>query len=315
MTTRDSYHARSSPIHAKDRPADVTDPDDRYKRSDEYIAIGPSLVRYKGYDKNTGLEVTWHEVLLPNRVSPEGLQSICAGADRFKALRHESLGVLHSYWVSPDQSRVTFITESICAKNVLDDFLRDDSAIRPKVVVKWFRPVLEVLRYLHSLSPPITHHKIDLSSIFVRSASGAVKVGMPLLVPFEFSMGRSIFKLTATTPPEHLLGMWSTASDIWSFGLAMLIVLTKQVPYDECTTPFQLVQKLSAYEKPNSFSLLTDRVAIDLIGACLQPPEKRWTADNLLNHPFFTRAGGDGEEKKSAGPGMVVLFTQSGKPS
>jgi WNK lysine deficient protein kinase len=187
--------------------------------------------------------------------------------------------------------------------------LRDDAAIRRKVVVKWFRPVLEVLRYLHSLSPPIVHHKIDLSSIFVRNASGAIKVGMPLLVPFEISMGRSIFKLTATTPPEHLFGMRCPASDIWSFGLAVLILLTKQAPYSECTTPFELIQRLSVYQKPNSFSLLTDPVAIDLIDACLQPPEKRWTADSLLNHPFFTREDNKWEEKAVAGPNMVVLFT------
>jgi hypothetical protein len=88
----------------------------------------------------------------------------------------------------------------MCTKSVLDGFLRDVTAIHPKVVVKWFRPVLEVLRHLHSLSPPIIHHKIGFSSIVVRGASGAVKVAMLLLIPFDLSIGKSIGDDTARVP-------------------------------------------------------------------------------------------------------------------
>jgi WNK lysine deficient protein kinase len=311
MALDNPHHTRTPAGHGKERSLDVTDPAGRFKRSDEYIAIGPSRVRYKGYDAETGLEVTWHEFLLPRRASSDELQSICTTADRFKSLHHEGLGHLHSYWISPDSMRVTFVTESVCTKSVMDNFLNDESVIRPKVVVKWFRPVLEVLRYLHSLSPPIVHQSIHLSSIFVRGATGAVKVAIPLPFPIDLCSGRSPFKLTATTPPEYLSGEESPASDIWSFGLAVLTVLTKQLPYDECTTPLELAQKLWSCEKPASFSLLTDDLASDLIGACLRRAEDRWTAEQLLNHSYFTR-GESKAEPKAAGPGMVVLFTAAG---
>jgi serine/threonine protein kinase len=195
---------------------------------------------------------------------------------------------------------VTFVTDSMCTKSVLDDFLRDVTAIRPKAVVKWFRPVL---RYLHSLSPPIIHRKIDLSSISVRGASGSTSRRNAAAHPVQplDDTARVLVRREAARVRHLVLRARRPDRD------------HEATAAGECATPLALVQKLSASERPAHRP-----VAVDLIGGCLQPPERRPTAEHLLSHPYFTRVDSVAQEA-SARPGIVVLFrdrhTAPAKPS
>jgi WNK lysine deficient protein kinase len=241
-------------------PKDVTDPHRRFIRGDEYVAIGPSLVLYKGYDSQTGLLVTWHEILFPSLADPARGASVCAHANRVKELKHENLAALFDFWISPDSTRAFFITEAVESRSVVDTFVRDATVVPSRVIARWFTVILRLLHFLHSQSPPLIHHKIQLSSIFVRSSSACIKVGLPLLVPRKVFMGHSIIKISAMTPPEYLYGEATPASDIWCFGLTLLEVITKTLPYAECKTPRELIDKLLRYQPPDCIEGVTDPV-------------------------------------------------------
>jgi serine/threonine protein kinase len=228
-------------------------------------------------------------------------------------LRHDNLALLHQYWVRPDSTRLFFISEEIASRSIVDSFLRNGS-FAFRAIARWFVPVLEVLHYLHSQRPPIIHHKIQLSSIFVRSTSGAVKVGLPQLVPLDLSSGWSHLEISASMPPERLLGDVTPASDIWQFGLALLEAITKQTPYAECATPAELVNKLQHFRPPAALALIENEIAADLIGACLQRPKLRPSAKDLASHPFFKKSLAEQEVPKTAAShGMVVIFPANSK--
>jgi WNK lysine deficient protein kinase len=236
---------------------------------------------------------------------------VAAHAKRVRELKHENLATLFDFWISSDSTRAFFITEAVESRSVVDTFLRDSTVLRPRVIARWFTPILGLLHYLHSQSPPLVHHKIQLSSIFVRSSSGCIKVGLPLLVPWHIFLGHCVIKLSAMTPPEYLCGEATPASDIWCFGLALLEAITKQIPYSECETPAQLVERLLRYQPPDCIKDVNDPFAADLIRSCLQRPQLRPLARDLIEHAFFTRDYG-GDERQDAAPAstdMIIIYS------
>jgi serine/threonine protein kinase len=289
----------------KDRTPDpaLTDPSGRFVRQDDFVTISEGLVRYFACDHETGLEVSWHELILERWPSPEEWPPLEAHFEHLKQSKHDSLFSLHHYWLNSDSQRIVFITDAIPAKSVVEDFLRENSLVRPKVVIRWFRPMLEVLRFLHHLSPPIIHGRIQPFSVFVRGPS--IKIDPPhFLRPWP-----TVFSITPFTPPEVLIGDESPSSDIWRFGMALLCVVARQTPYAECKTPIDLIAKLQACEPPECLAAVEDPMAKDLISVCLTVPGKRLTADGLVAHPYFTQDFSAEAEKVHEKGGLIVIFS------
>jgi WNK lysine deficient protein kinase len=288
----------------KDRPLDaaLTDPTSRFVRQGDSLNVSPGLVRYLACDHETGLEVSWHELILDRWPSADEWPPIQAHCDRLKQLRHDSLFSFHHYWINAESRRITFITDAIPVKSVVEGFLRENQTLRPKLIARWFRPILDILRYLHSLSPPIVHGRIQPFSVCVRGPS--IKVDVPHFLP----PAPGGFEITPFTPPEVLSGEETPASDIWRFGLAMLSVLTRETPYAECGTPLELTMKLRRWQKPDCLARIEDPLAADLIAACLTPPRIRESAGQLFNHAYFTREYSLDQEKVHEGGGLILLF-------
>jgi WNK lysine deficient protein kinase len=282
-----------------------TDPGGRYVRQDDYVTVSDGIVRYLAFDHTEGLEVSWHELILPRWPSPEEWPGLQAECERLKQLRCDPLFAVHHYWVVPESLRLIFITDAIPAKSAVEDFLRETTEVRPKVVARWFRPILEVFRHLHSLSPPIVHGRIQPFSVFVRGP--VVKVDLPRFPRLQ----SHCFSITPFTPPECLAGEDGPASDIWRFGIALLAVITRETPYAECKSPIELFTKLKAGELPASFRLVEDSVAAQLIGSCLQTVSARPDAGVLFGHEFFTRDYSLDLEKAPES-GIVVIFKSQG---
>jgi WNK lysine deficient protein kinase len=281
--------------------AGQSDPSGRYIRQDDYVTVSDGIVRYLACDRSEGLEVSWHELILPRWPSPDEWPLIQSECERLKQIRCDPLYAVHHYWTVPESLRLIFITDAIPAKSAVEDFLRETTAFRPKVVARWFRPILEVLRHLHGLSPPMVHGRIQPFSVFVRGPT--VKVEPPRFPRLPVST----FSITPFTPPECLAGQDCPVSDIWRFGMALLAVVTRRTPYEECKSPIELFTKLSNWEIPDSFRFVEDEVAAKLIRLCLQKVEQRPDAGALFGHEFFTRDYSLDLEKAPES-GIVVIF-------
>lgn len=269
--------------------------------------ICDSTIRYKSYDTETGLEVTWHEMVLKNKQQNQ-MDEIVQRAERLKRLKHANMNTLLCYWVAPENNKIAYITESTSVNSVWTNLVQGITDIRQKVITRWFIPVLQVLQYLHAQTPSIIHNDINLKSIFVKATSGSVKLAAPSL----YETSALHLKIDPFMPPEFLAGQVGTFSDMWRFGLALLNCATGQIPYSECRTPVDLIDKLKQYYPPDSLALVADPLLRDLIASCLRHPSLRPTASDLLAHPYFSQEPDEDDSTRSseaANNGLVVIFS------
>ena len=101
-------------------------------------------------------------------------------------------------------------------------------------------------------------------------------------------------KTKAGTPyyiaPEVLTGKYDEKCDIWSAGVMLYILLCGYPPFFGQTDP-QILEAVKKgkydFEGPE-WDIVDDSVK-DLISRMLCPPEKRFTAKEVINHPWMQK--------------------------
>ena len=88
--------------------------------------------------------------------------------------------------------------------------------------------------------------------------------------------------------PEYYNEVYTTSVDIWAFGMAMIEMVTLQCPYAECDNVGQIFKKVSGGIRPQQLNLILDPKVKEFISLCLADEDKRPTASQLLEHPFFS---------------------------
>ena len=84
--------------------------------------------------------------------------------------------------------------------------------------------------------------------------------------------------------------------DIYAFGMCLLEIFTKEVPYHECSNPAQIYKKVTNKIEPESLSKVQISDAQELIRLCINTdPAKRPTAAELMNHSFLGQNATDAE--------------------
>ena len=272
----------------KERISFTLDPTNRFERSNEVISFYPRLILYKAYDRQTGLEVTWHELLCDN-IPSEQIEFVIQKAEQIKQLHFQTINSIIFSWFSESRNKLFYVTKSLSASTIYSNILNANFEIKPQVIARWFYPVIQSLQYLHSLSPPIIHGKINPENIFIKASTGSIKICSPSLKSSTQVAVKKKIVLHPMMPPEFLLNIENTFSDIYSLGMSILFTVTRTEPYAECKSPAELLYKITNYIPPNSLSLVTDKYLHDLIESCLKPPMQRPTATELLYHKFFAK--------------------------
>ena len=296
----------------------IKDPSGRFERHKDFMKVCDSVICYRAYDAQTGLEVSWHEGIFSEGTTDAEIEDTVARMGRLQKSKHPSMNSILHFWLSDDSLKYFYITESASGSSVQSHLLSYVDPVRPRVLAKWFVPVLQVLAFLHAPPLQLIHNRVRLNNIFVKPMTGGVKLGSPAFCPTAAS-GSLTIHVEPDTPPEFLFGAPGTYSDIWRFGIAVLGVATRANPYSECRTPDELLQTLMAYEPPACLSQITDRMLFDMVSSCLRRPELRPTAAELLVHPFFTRPPDEDDSARSSermserDDDIVVIF--SGKPT
>lgn len=301
------------PVKEKEKSQIIRDPTNRFERSNEVICYNSHQILYKAYDRESGLEVTWNEILF-GFLSLEQREKIIHVPERIMQIHSQTINSMLAYWMNESKDRMICITESLTASTVYSNIYHADFNVKPQVIARWFLPVLQSLHYLHTLNPPIIHGKIHPKTIFIKASSGSVKLISPSLISNCISLNNKEIRIHPTMPPELLADKESTYSDIYSFGMALLYTVTGKEPYEECKSPLELIQKISNYIPPDSLKLIGDSNLADLISQCLRPVSQRPTAADLMNHKVFMHkfANSSQSSQTSTEDELIVIF--SGKP-
>ena len=107
--------------------------------------------------------------------------------------------------------------------------------------------------------------------------------------------------------PELYDESYDEKVDIYAFGMCLLEIFTKEVPYRECANPAQIYKRVMNGLPPNSLSRVRNVEAKEFIMLCLgtgedRDPKSRPTASELLRHPFLANKKVDDNSEVEVDP-------------
>jgi serine/threonine protein kinase len=144
----------------------------------------------------------------------------------------------------------------------------------------------------------VIHRDIKCDNIFLHE--GNAKIGDLGLATYALAATHQKALSVIGTPqfmaPEVYDETYTTAADIWAYGMAMIEMLTNTTPYSECESQPQIFKRVTTGVLPRSLYLIVDDSIRSFLSACLSPHELRPSATVLLRHSFFSTKTVDEEQ-------------------
>ncbi|EAY15925.1 STE family protein kinase [Trichomonas vaginalis G3] len=204
-----------------------------------------------------------------------------------------------SYYGSFIEGPNIYILMSYCSAGSLYDILRihmPNGLPNEIQIATILKGTLNALDYIHSSGQ--IHRDVKPGNILIEG-NGVVKIGDFGVSTRLFEEGqRRSFRFTvAGTPcymaPEVLIEEegYTEKADIWSLGITAIELATGDAPYSTLNE-MEIMMKIINLPPPSlpSNSKYSPEF-IDFISKCLQTdPNNRWTAKELLSHPFIQKA-------------------------
>jgi WNK lysine deficient protein kinase len=254
-----------------------------FRRGDLIVQRGRTLI-YRAIHIDEGTEVLWHELSYDDP-APPGFKTLCADLQALGAMdQHPNILFLHYSWLDEDRHIIFYITESPpeSIRHYMSEVLTRNPSKPP--IVRWSSQVITGLQRLHAQSVPIIHRDLHCDNIFIDRSEGTVKIGLPGL---EMALNE---RHSPTGAPE-LPGLVTPASDVWLFGLALLEMATREVPYAEFEVESAKRAAIFARHMPRALSDVEDAEVADLVVNCLFPVASRPSAARVMEHELFADSG------------------------
>eukprot|EP00250_Pteridium_aquilinum_P011952 c20410_g1_i1 orf=365-2569(+) len=264
------------------------DPSGRYGRYAEVLGKGAMKTVYKAYDMIDCKEVAWNKAKPSTEGPAEQAHAVEREVVLLQQLSHKGIIKLYSAWVDESSGDTNFITE-LCSSSLLAFRVKHKHVSR-KAVKSWARQILEGLVHLHTQDPPIIHRDLKCENIFVKySSSTVLKIGDfgSATVLDDTHHMHTLVGTPEFMAPEMFQEDYNELVDVYSFGMCMLELLTRECPYSECKSIAQIYKKVIGGEKPKSLLKVKDVLALQFISRCLLPAYKRPSAKELLADPFL----------------------------
>jgi WNK lysine deficient protein kinase len=276
-------------------------PGGRYVRFMEKLGSGASKDVFRAYDTQEGIEVAWNVVNLSG-VPKSERNRIVNEVRLLERLHHHNIISFHGSWVNRERQEVNFVTE-ILSSGTLKSFINKVQVIRWKIAKRWAVQILKGLQYLHSQDPPVIHRDLKCENIFINGTSGDLRIG-DLGLSTVHRNGRVLSVLGTPefmAPDMYEENSYDTSVDVYAFGMCLLEIFTKEIPYCECRNPAQIYKKVSAGEPPEVLSRLQSRHAREFVMMCLGYRDEdgkyvRPTVEELLQHEFWKNRPNDDDE-------------------
>lgn len=281
-----------------DRPVEHS-PRGRYIRFDIKLGTGAYKTVYKAYDTDQGIDVAWNAIdigVLPSAEKTRIIQEV----QLLQRLEHKNIINFYGSWFSKEKNQVVFITE-IMTSGTLKSYIKRVQFVKWKIIKRWCIQILEGLHYLHSQNPPVIHRDLKCDNIFINGNTGDLRIGdlglSTQLAVHKKSRAQSVLGTPEFMAPELYDESYDEKVDIYAFGMCVLEMVTKEVPYSECINPAQIYKKVTAGIRPRGLQRIVSQAAKDFIELCLSRGNGLIdvSAEYLLDHPFLKAQDDDGE--------------------
>ncbi|KAI8586845.1 hypothetical protein BDZ88DRAFT_269849 [Geranomyces variabilis] len=267
-----------------------TDPTGRFEKYNEVLGKGAYKDVFKGFDTEEGMEVAWNQLRVDHLLKREA-QRILQEIQILQSLRNDNIINLYYSWIArgrDGKDHVYFITELMMSGTLKNYIRKTKGPVKPKVMKSWCRQILSGLAYLHTREPPIIHRDLKCDNIFINGNNGQAKIGdLGLAVVRHRDHVSSVLGTPEFMAPEVYNENYSEAADIYSFGMMVLEIATKEYPYSEASNQARIYRLVSSGIKPAALARVADEETRQFIDLCINyDPRRRPTATELLNHPF-----------------------------
>ncbi|XVF00536.1 hypothetical protein REPUB_Repub04eG0009300 [Reevesia pubescens] len=199
---------------------------------------------------------------------------------------------------SNDDRKISIFMEYMAGGSLSDIAEKFGGALDEDVIRLYTREILCGLKYLHENG--IVHCDLKCKNVLLGS-SGNVKLTdfgcarRPEDLKNKGELGRSNWQPVGGTPlwmaPEVLRNEGlDYASDIWSLGCTVIEMATGRPPWsNEVSNPVAAMLKVACSNQIPRFPSHISREGLDFLIKCLERhPKRRWTAKELLHHPFIS---------------------------
>ncbi|XP_076806926.1 uncharacterized protein LOC143450321 isoform X4 [Clavelina lepadiformis] len=297
-------------------------PDSRFLKFDIELGRGSFKTVYKGLDTDTGVAVAWCE-LQHHKLSKNERLRFREEAEMLKGLQHPNIVRFYDSWDQSQKGKkcIILVTE-LMTSGTLKTYLKRFKSVKPKVLRSWCRQILKGLNFLHTRNPPIIHRDLKCDNIFITGPTGSVKVGdLGLATLKRTSFAKSVIGTPEFMAPEMYEEHYDESVDVYAFGMCMLEMITGEYPYSECNNAGQIYRKVTQGVPPANYDKVQGEEEKYIISICIHRDKtKRYTAQQLLNEPFFVEVTGvkvvlASQPESNAAPEMKQGDADSGESS
>ena len=269
-------------------------PKGRFQRFEEELGSGSQKKVYLAYDTDTGREVAWNSIIV-NITDDDSIKKIKSEIEILKPLKHPNIISFIYCFFNDSKNEIVFITE-LFSGGSLSKHLLEFKYPRLRLVKLWCQEILKGLKYLHEYKPPIIHRDIKCENIFINKNTGEVKIGdLGLSIILKDTEYADQFCGTIEyCSPEVYQKKYGVKSDIYSFGMSVIEMITGEKPYSECKGQILVVcNKVKNKIPPECLKKIKNEKVIEFIHKCLRPEEERPSADELLHDEFLNDLDSD----------------------
>lgn len=231
--------------------------------------------------------------------SVAGLEALKNEAKILQSLNSQYIIRCLGHNLSSGGHKLNVFMEYMAGGSLSDVAEKFGGVLEEEVIQLYAREILLGLKYLHQNG--IVHCDLKCKNVLLGS-SGDIKLadfGSAKRLKEIKSNGvraEQSWKSIGGTPlwmaPEVLRdeGM-DFASDIWSLGCTVVEMGNGRPPWsDEISNPMAAILKIACSGETPKFPTQFSKEGVDFLDKCFKrDPRKRWTAEELLNHPFVSR--------------------------
>jgi|TARA_B100001971_G_C18265676_1_gene592042 WNK lysine deficient protein kinase len=292
-------------------------PNSRYiKLNRDKIGQGGQKKVFKAYDTIKGIEVAWNEI----DVSPfdsKIQEQIYKEIEILQKCNNQCVYIIKLYdnWIDNSREKIIFITE-IATSGSLREFINKVKNIKLRIIKKWIKQILYGIKFLHDND--IIHRDIKCDNIFINGTTGNIIIGdFGLAKNMENDITKTILGTPEFMAPEIYNECYDKRIDIYSFGMAILEIISGKTPYSECDTIPKIWKKVINGIKPKIISRIKHKKLKDIIEKCICNYSNRITIDELLQNEFLNSTEDDDIESFLYGKDEMIKkkknLTRNGK--
>ncbi len=156
------------------------------------------------------------------------IQSFDREANTLASLNHPAVPSIYDYF--SEGTRMYLVMEFINGQDLEQMIEESTGPIDQDQVLDWAIQILDVLDYLHNLTPAVIFRDLKPSNIMINEHNRIVLIDFGIAKVFERGQRGTMIGTAGYPPPEQYRGLAEPRGDLYALGATMHHLLTKRDP-------------------------------------------------------------------------------------